>query len=319
MPQMPISLLNQPGDSAMSTKRSRVRPPYKAKYRVSNSAEYDQALINRGNITFWIADDVTKKWNAKPTKKRGGQPKYSNLAIKTALTLGLVFHLPLRQTEGFVSSIIELMGLHLDVPDHTTLSRRSKTLSFKLRVPKTQGPIDLIIDSTGLSIVGQGQWAAAKHGERACQSWKKLHLGVDELGNIVTQELTGSNVYDAKTGTKMIKRTRGKIKCIVGDKAYDSRELYDAANNAGAKVVVPPIKNARVNRRGSKDRNETVNRIKDIGRRRWKKEAGYHRQGKVENTIFRHKTIIGGRLRARKSGCPKDRSNFGVQYSQSDV
>ncbi|MCA9321613.1 MAG: IS5 family transposase, partial [Planctomycetes bacterium] len=210
----------------MSTKRSRVHPPYKSKYRVSNSAEHERALVQRGSITFWLDPSAIEKWNAPPTKKRGGQAKYSDFAIETALTLGLVFHLPLRQTEGFVSSIFELMGLHLDVPDHTTLSRRSKTLKPRLRTPKTNGPIDLIIDSTGLSIVGQGQWAAAKHGQRGQQGWMKLHLGVDQLGNIVTHQLTDSNVDDAKTGVKMIKPVPQKITDVVGDRAYDTRELY---------------------------------------------------------------------------------------------
>ncbi len=283
----------------MSPKRSRVHPPYKTKYRVSNSSEYDQALINRGSITFWLSPSAIKKWNAKPSGKRGGQAKYSNFAIETALTLGLVFHLPLRQTEGFVSSIFELMGLHMDVPDHTTLSRRSKTLSVKLQVPKTKGPIDLIIDSTGLSIVGQGQWAAAKHGERGKKGWKKLHLGVDDLGNIISQELTDSNVDDAKTGVKMIKHVGSRTKCVVGDPAYDSSDIYGAAKNVGADIVVPPIKGARVNKSGSKNRNRTVRRVKKVGRRRWKKEAGYHRQGQVENTFFRFKKIIGPRLRSR--------------------
>ena len=139
----------------MSLKRSRVHPPYKTKYRVSNSAEYDQALIKRGSISLWIDSSAIQKWNARATKKRGGQAKYSDFAIETALTLGLVFHLPLRQTEGFVSSIFEAMNLHLDVPDHTTMSRRSKSLNIKLRVPKTKGPIDLIIDSTGLSMLAK--------------------------------------------------------------------------------------------------------------------------------------------------------------------
>ncbi|MFT7619585.1 MAG: transposase [Planctomycetota bacterium] len=289
----------------MSPKRSHVHPPYKTKYRVSNSAEYDQALINRGSITFWISDDVPKKWNAMPTKKRGGQAKYSDLAIETTLTFGLVFHLPLRQSEGFMTSIFELMGLQLDVPDHTTLSRRSKTLAVKLRVPKTQGPIDLIIDSTGLSIVGQGQWAAAKHGERGRQGWKKLHLGVDELGNIVSQDLTDSNVDDAKTGIKMIKRVKRKVSSVVGDSAYDSHELYDVAEDVGANVVVPPIKTAQVNKSSPKNRNKTVKRINEIGRRRWQKEVGYHRQGKVENAFFRFKTIISGRLRSRSPEAQK--------------
>ena len=289
----------------MSPKRSRVHPPYKTKYRVSNSAEYDRALINRGSITFWVSPSAIRNWNATPTKKRGGQAKYSDLAIETALTLGLVFHLPLRQTEGFVTSVFALMGLHLGVPDHTTLSRRSKKLNIQLKTQEINGPIDLIIDSTGLAIVGQGQWAAAKHGQRGQQGWMKLHLGVDEFGNIVTQQLTESNVDDAKTGVKMINRIRCKIKAVVGDRAYDSRELYDAAEDVGAKVVVSPIKNATVRKRGSQNRNRTVKRIKKIGRRHWKKEAGYHRQGKVENMFFRYKTIIGGRLRSRDSGSRK--------------
>ncbi len=283
----------------MLPKRSRVHPPYKTKYRVSNSAEYDQALIKRGSITFWISSSVIKNWSAKPSGKRGGQAKFSDLAIKTALTLGLVFHLPLRQTEGFVSSMFELMGLHLDVPDHTTLSRRSKILTVKLRAPRNDGPIDLIIDSTGLSIVGQGQWAAAKHGERGRQGWKKLHLGVDGLGNIVAQKLTDSNIDDAKTGVKMIKQVGNRTKCVVGDPAYDSREIYDVAKDVGANVVVPPIKGARVNKSGSRNRNKTVRRVKKVGRRKWKKEADYHRQGKVENTFFRYKKIIGPQMRSR--------------------
>ena len=210
----------------MSPKRSRVHPPYKTKYRVSNSAEYDPALIQRGSITFWISDKAIKNWNAKPSKRRGGQAKYSNLAIETALTIGLVYRLPLRQTEGFITSMFALMGLHIEVPDHSTLSRRSKTLKIKLKVPKTKGPIDLILDSTSLSIVGQGQWAAARHVLRGQQGWRKLHLGGDQLGNIVTQELTESNKDDAKTGVKMIKEVKTKVKVIIGDGAYDRPVIY---------------------------------------------------------------------------------------------
>ena len=168
----------------MSSKRSRVHPPYKTKHRVTNWASYNKTLVDRGNLRLWISPAAIAHWNAKPSKRRrGGQPKYSNLAIETALTLRLVYHLPLRQTEGFVTSILDLMGLHLDVPDHTTLSRRGKTLKIKLKAKFHVGPIDLIIDSTGLSVFGEGQWAAAKHGSRGFQGWKKLHLGVDGTGS----------------------------------------------------------------------------------------------------------------------------------------
>jgi len=284
----------------MSAKRSRVHPPYKTKYRVTNWATYNQALVDRGSLRLWISPEAISSWNAKPSdRRRGGQSKYSNLAIETALTLGLVYHLPLRQTEGFITSIFKFMSINLDIPDHTTLSRRSKTLEIKLKAKLQLGPIDLIIDSTGLSVVGEGQWAAAKHGKRGFQGWKKLHLGVDGNGIIVAETLTGPNVDDAKTGVKMIKKARFKVKAVIGDAAYDSREIYEAAEDHGARVVVPPIKNARVNRHSPQARNRSVKRIERVGRQRWKTETGYHRQGKVENTFFRYKSMIGDRLRSR--------------------
>jgi IS5 family transposase len=191
------------------------------------------------------------------------------------------------------------MGLNLDVPDHTTLSRRSKTLKIKLKAKLQLGPIDLIIDSTGLSVVGEGQWAAAKHGKRGFQGWKKLHLGVDGNGIIVAETLTGPNVDDAKTGVRMIKNARYNLKAVIGDAAYDSREIYEAAEDHGARVIVPPLRNARVSTHAPPARNRSVKRIERVGRQRWKTETGYHRQGKVENTFFRYKSMIGDRLHSR--------------------
>ena len=88
----------------MSSKRSRIHPKYKTKYRVTNWSEYDRSLVGRGDITLWFCPDAIANWNAAPSGRRGGQPKYSDLAIETALTLRLVFRLPLRQTEGFLVS-----------------------------------------------------------------------------------------------------------------------------------------------------------------------------------------------------------------------
>ena len=95
-----------------------------------------------------------------------------------------MFRLALRQTEGFLRSLLDVMGLSLEAPDHTTLSRRSKGLKVKLAAVQSKKPLHLIIDSTGLSIVGEGEWAAAKHGGRGKRGWRKLHLGVDRTGMI---------------------------------------------------------------------------------------------------------------------------------------
>ncbi len=106
--------------------KSRVHPKYKTKYRVGNWAEYDRALVQRGDITLWISTDAMDAWKPALSGTRGGQRKFSDHAIETALMLRLVFTLPLRQAEGFLRSILSLMGVHLDAPDHTTLSRRKQ-------------------------------------------------------------------------------------------------------------------------------------------------------------------------------------------------
>ena len=235
---------------------------------------------------------------------RGAQRKYSDLAIESALTLRLLFPLPLRQAEGFLTSLFVLMGLALRSPDHTTLSRRGQHLDLPLRgVPRGAG-LHLIIDSTGLSIVGEGEWAAAKHGGRGTRGWKKLHVGVDHTGVIVAHALTEATVDDATTGVELIEVVSDDITSVTGDAAYDTVAFYEAAGARGATVVVPPAKTARVSRRRprSSARDRTVNKVKSIGRRRWKKTSHYYQQARVENAFFRYKSIIGDGLRARTPG-----------------
>ncbi len=277
---------------------SRVHPKYKTKYRVSNWAEYDRALVQRGDITLWISADAAETWTPEASGKRGGQRKFSDQAIETALALRLVFHLPLRQAEGFLRSVLSLMALELDAPDHTPISRRSQQLNIDLRLGATKGPIHLIIDSTGLSIIGEGEWAAVKHGGRGKRAWKKLHLGVDRSGVIVAEVLTDGNADDARTALGLIDEVDGDMASFTADAAYDTIAIYDAAAARGAKVIVPPRKTA-TRSRWSSARDRTVKRVRKVGRRQWKKESGYHEQARVENTFFRYKSIIGGRLRAR--------------------
>ena len=255
----------------------------------------------RGSITVWLTPEAAAVWKPRPTGKPGGQPRYSDLAIETALTLRLVFHLPLRQTEGFLCSIFKMMGIDLDVPDHTTLSRRSQSLKVALNRVAANAPIHPIIDSTGLSIVGEGEWAAAKHGGKGRRGWKKLHLGVDGSGAIVSHVLTDGSADNAKTRLEVIDVVAGEIQTITGDAAYDAMAVYDAGACRGAKVIVPPVRTAAVPKRGRRSpfRDRTIRRVNKVGRRQWKKESGYHRQATVENAFFRYKSILGDRLRAR--------------------
>jgi len=150
----------------------------KQRHRATNSAAYDAALRQRGSLTVWFTDAAIAAWKAGLRTTRGGQPRYSGLAIVTALTGRAVFRLALRQSEGLIGSIIALFGLDLAVPDHTTLSRRAETLHVVLPRPGS-GPVHLLVDSTGLKLCGSGEWLLEKHGTKTRQSWRKLHIAVD--------------------------------------------------------------------------------------------------------------------------------------------
>ena len=120
--------------------KSKVHPTYKTKYRVANWPAYNQALVRRGDVTVWLSSDAIAVWTPGRSGRRGGQRRYSDLAIETALTLRLIYHLPLRQAEGFLHALFGMMRLDLSAPDSTTLSRRSQYLRRRLRpVPPGEG------------------------------------------------------------------------------------------------------------------------------------------------------------------------------------
>jgi len=283
-------------------KSSYVHPPYKTKYRVENWREYEKGLRDRGDVTIWFSEAAMAAWTPPANGKRGGQRQYSDLAIETALTLRLVFHLPLRQTEGFVGSLLKPMGLDLTAPDHTTLSRRGSKLEVALRSRIPSGPVHLIVDSTGLKIMGQGQWAAAKHGVKGIRAWRKLHIGVDVNGVIIAEQITDSSVDDSIVVPELLEQVDTEIECFTADGAYDTCSIREALAARGATAVVPPARTAVESNRDApagRARDAAVARMQEVGRRQWKKEAGYHQQGRAENTFFRYKRILGGRLYAR--------------------
>jgi hypothetical protein len=143
----------------------------KQKIKVTNWAEYNEALRKRGDFTLWISDDALKSWQAEPRKTRGGQAKYSDMAIEICLTLRVIFNLALRQTQGFVRSVMKLLKVNLSVPDYSTLSKRAEHLNIisNRKIPKD--PITLIVDSTGLKINGNSEWCEEKYGAKPRKTW----------------------------------------------------------------------------------------------------------------------------------------------------
>ena len=143
-------------------------------YRVRNWAAYDQPLKQRGSVTLWFSTEAVQAWSDQGPAQRGAQCVYSDAAIATALTLRLIYDLALRQTEGFVESVLGLMGLDLSAPDHSTLSRRQRGLSIQWPTRVTNKPIHLVVDSTGLKVYGEGEWKVRQHGWSVRCTWRKL-------------------------------------------------------------------------------------------------------------------------------------------------
>ena len=189
------------------------------KHRVTNAAAYDAALRQRGSLTVWFTDEAIEGWRAAPRTTPGGQPWYSPLAILTALTLRTVFRLALRQTEGLIGSIIGLLGLALAVPDHSTLSRRAKTLVVPRPQPRRDGePMHLLVDSTGRRLCGAGEWLLEKHGTQVRRSWRKLHIGLDaSSGQIVSASLTAKEVDDGAEVGPLLDQITGGVASFTGD------------------------------------------------------------------------------------------------------
>jgi Transposase DDE domain len=213
-------------------KRPHRHPTYKTAYRVTNWHEYDQSLRDRGDITLWISQDAINAWTPAQTGRRGAQPVYSDLAIETALGLRLLFHLPLRQTEGFLGAVLTLMDLALPCPDHATLSRRNATVAVRRQLDRApEGPISLIVDSSGLKVCGQGEWHTQKHGEKKRKRWKKLHLGVDNHGQIVASTVTESHEQDPSQVPALLSQVEREIECFIGDGMYDQDPVYTAVEN----------------------------------------------------------------------------------------
>jgi hypothetical protein len=213
----------------------------RTRYKVTNWRDYEAGLRKRGSLTIWFSEEAVAAWQAAPRTTPGGQARYSDLAVETALILRTVFHQPLRQTEGLVGSLLALMGLDLPVPDHTTLSRRARTLAVAPQA--ASGPVHLLVDSTGVKLSGPGEWLVEKHGTQRRRAWRKLHLGVDaRTGTIVASTLASKEVDDAAELGPLLDQIDEPLAAVIADGAYDQDRVYDgvAEHSAEAAVVVPP-------------------------------------------------------------------------------
>lgn len=262
-------------------------------------------------MNIWLEDSVLRAWrDTDATQKVVGENLYADCVIQCWLLLGKVYHQPLRQTTGLVTSLLELLGYWaFAVPDYTTLSRRQRCLPVEVSKALTSNKkLDLALDSTGLKVYGEGEWKVRKHGASKRRTWRKLHIGIDvHTQEIVCVELTTNGADDAATAGKMLQAKTAQVKSFRGDGAYDDFAFREILGNDVGQIIPPPkdaVTHTGTNNKPVKaslrQRNEAVTFIGEQGRKAWKVQVGYHRRSLNEVTMFRYKTTFTAQMSARK-------------------
>ena len=302
-----------------------VRHKFKKKsYNTRDWKTYDQGLQNRGSLTIWFAEDAINAWNApRPKRMKRSRPcLYSDLAIETSHTLRLVYNQPLRQTEGFIKSIVTMLQLDLIVPDHTTLSRRARKIVIAKKPNGFKEKLVIIVDSTGLKVFGEKEWMNTKHGTKQRKVWRKLNIAIDDDGEILSSTLTTHEVSDVSQVPDLLEEIDVPIDEFMGDAGgYDHAKTYETLRSHERKtgqehstcVVIPPNIGFRPEQENDAiQRKHNIRHLEAVGWQKWQKDTGYGRRSGVENAIYRYKTIIGRTLRSKNIANQNTEVKIGV-------
>ena len=290
-----------------------------ARYRVRNWRDYDTALRQRGDLTVWVTADAIEPWTPANTGRRGRPQRYSEMVVETGLMLRLAFARPWRQTEGMLASILRLLDVNLPVPDHTTFSRRSADLTVAKAVRAATGPVNVVIDSTGLKVFGAGDWQREKHGGQGHRTWRKLHLAVDpDTGEFLASELTTTEDGDASLVGPLLDQISDPIASVTADGAYDGEPVYRviAEREPAAAVIIPPRSTAvpsNTAETAPTQRDQHLQMIQERGRLGWQKAVNYGCRSLGEVAMMRYKTLIGRRLHARTLPTQKTEAAIGCK------
>ncbi len=278
----------------------------KGTYKIRNWSKYNESLVQRGSITFWFSEDVIGQWHHANAQQRRGHPFfYSDTAIECLLVLRELFRLPYRQTEGLGRSLIQLMEIELEIPDFTSLAKRAPKLGIALDVRRHRGAIDVVVDSTGLKVFGEGEWKMRKHGKSKRRTWRKLHLAVNpDTQEIEAEVLTENSGHDADQVEGLLDQIPAPIRRFYGDGAYDPWKVRDALATRNTEAIIPPRHDAKIKQHGNSDRprlprDEAIRAIRQRGRRAWKQSVGYHRRSLSETAMHRMKCCFGDHLKNR--------------------
>ena len=276
--------------------------PSPARYCTTDWPDYNAALRQRGSLLVWL--DREMEWSA-PKLGRPGRPQtFSDAAIQFCLSIKVLFGLALRQAIGMVESLLKLAGLDWPVPDYSTLCRRQKTVSIQIPFRRAGGDLNLLVDSTGVKMRGDGEWQVRKHGPGRRRQWRKVHLAMDTAtGDIRGVEFTSSQTGDIPVLPGLLAQIPPDqaIGTVTADGAYDTRTCHAAIVGRGGTTIIRIRKNGRPWKEdcpAAKARNENLRATRHFGRAFWKRLTGSHTRSRIEAQMRRLKSF-GERIASR--------------------
>jgi hypothetical protein len=281
-----------------------------SQYKVRNWSDYSKSLTNRGNLFFWIDQKALKKWKACKDPYFIGAPRqYSDDAILCLLAIKIIFHQPYRQLIGLFTSLLAMMGVSLPLPHFTTVAARARQLGKHFKKLSSKRPTDLVFDSSGFKVYGEGEWKVRQHGKQKRRRWKKFHIAIcPESHEIILAEATELEEMDCEVMPRLIKKSPRSVKQVIGDGAFDTANCYEAAHENGIALLTPPRQGA-VHWHGDGlwewNRNKAISEIAGLGgddraKKLWKKLRGYHKRSLVETAYSRLKGTFGGDLYSKR-------------------
>lgn len=274
--------------------------------RKRNWRQYNKSLIQRGSLTFLIDPQSMKILVPKAKKGRGRPLEFSDQFIEMLLMIKIHFRLAYRQLEGFTRSLLEQIQRFARVPSYSLTCKRAKQLALCLPKLSTRQPTTVLVDATGIKVQGEGEWKVKVHGKGRPRKWIKLHVAIDaKTQEIIGQIITEASVDDGKAFPALMDQVPNRVNTVIGDGAYDDKEIREIIKQRGGKALIPPPKNA-ICHGIDPDRDNAVLAIRGLGGDKiaksiWGKLSGYSQRALVETTFSRHKKIFGDRFFSRTS------------------
>ena len=274
-------------------------------YAKRNWSQYNKNLVNRGSITLWLNKDCLDHWVNKNGKR--GRPAFTKEVIIAGLIIKTVYNLRFRALQGFFASILRLLQLDLKVPHYSLFCKRAKEASSELPKLSKRRPVEILIDSSGLKVRGEGEWKVKIHGHEKRRGWIKVHVAVDpKTQELIAIEVTDDMVADSTVFPRLIEKSPKTVRTVLADGAYDRSSCRKYLYDQGLEGCIPPRRYGKIREEVELGaRNDSLQIIRNLGNDEeafsiWKKLVGYHKRSLVETAFSRLKRLFGERLSNKK-------------------